>query len=48
MEKIEINRTPVLALWATDELVAKAYSLYEKFRPDIPEGERGWGSKVRI
>lgn len=27
------------------ELAAVAYSLYEKFRPDIPEGVQGWGAK---
>ena len=27
------------------ELAGKAYSLYEAFRPPIPEGERGWGAK---
>jgi hypothetical protein len=25
-------------------LAAKAYKLYEEFRPDIPEGTRGWGA----
>jgi hypothetical protein len=27
-----------------DQLAAQAYSLYEQFRPDIPEGKRGWGA----
>ena len=27
------------------QLEAKAYSLYEKFRPEIPEGKRGWGAQ---
>ncbi len=27
------------------ELAAEAYSLYEKFRPAIPAGARGWGAK---
>jgi len=27
-----------------DELAKKAYGLYEKFRPDVPEGTRGWGA----
>jgi len=31
-----------------DELTAKAYSLYEKFRPDIPERERTWGAKGEL
>lgn len=26
------------------ELAGKAYDLYEKFRPEIPEGKRGWGA----
>ena len=27
------------------ELAANAYALYEKFRPQIPAGTRGWGAK---
>ncbi|MBI4788436.1 MAG: hypothetical protein HY782_15500 [Chloroflexi bacterium] len=27
------------------ELAARAYALYEDFRPEIPEGTRGWGAK---
>jgi len=27
------------------ELESKAYHLYEKFRPEIPEGKKGWGAK---
>lgn len=30
--------------YTPDELAAKAYALYEKFRPNIPEGRRGWGA----
>ncbi len=26
------------------ELGRRAYSLYEKFRPSVPEGQRGWGA----
>jgi len=26
-------------------LTEVAYELYEKFRPDIPEGKKGWGAK---
>jgi hypothetical protein len=25
-------------------LAAQAYSLYERFRPDVPEGKHGWGA----
>ena len=27
------------------ELAASAYALYERFRPEIPAGSRGWGAK---
>ncbi|RPI80232.1 MAG: hypothetical protein EHM41_23120 [Chloroflexi bacterium] len=30
------------------ELASKAYSLYEKFRPKIPEGVRGWGAEGEL
>jgi hypothetical protein len=26
------------------ELAGKAYTLYEKFRPEVPEGTKGWGA----
>ena len=30
------------------ELEARAYDLYEKFRPEIPEGKQGWGAKGQL
>jgi len=30
------------------ELAARAFALYEKFRPAIPEGVRGWGAKGKL
>jgi hypothetical protein len=27
-----------------NQLAAQAYALYEQFRPDVPEGKRGWGA----
>lgn len=30
------------------QLEAEAYSLYEKFRPKIPEGTKGWGAKGEL
>ena len=27
------------------KLAGEAYHLYEQFRPDVPEGTRGWGAK---
>jgi hypothetical protein len=31
-----------------DDLAAAAYSLYERFRPEIPAGVRGWGAKGQL
>jgi hypothetical protein len=28
-----------------EDLAARAFSLYESFRPAIPRGKRGWGVK---
>ena len=30
------------------QLESKAYALYEKFRPAIPEGKKGWGAKGEL
>jgi hypothetical protein len=31
-----------------DELASRAFSLYAQFRPQIPEGVRGWGAKGEL
>ena len=31
-----------------DELATRAYALYEKFRPSVPEGKRGWGAQGEL
>jgi hypothetical protein len=36
MRKLAASRTP-------RDLALEAYALYEKFRPEIPAGEAGWG-----
>jgi len=41
MEKLVRSRTP-------KRLETEAYSLYEKFRPKIPEGTKGWGAKGEL
>jgi hypothetical protein len=30
------------------DLAEKAYILYEKFRPEIPQGKRGWGASGKL
>ena len=34
--------------FAPDELAGAAYSLYERFRPSIPPGKRGWGATGKL
>jgi len=41
MEKLAKAFTP-------KQLESKAYDLYEKFRPEIPEGKKGWGAKGEL
>jgi len=41
MEKLAKAYTP-------KQLEAEAYGLYEKFRPKIPEGTKGWGAKGEL
>lgn len=41
MEKLAEAYTPT-------QLKSKAYDLYEKFRPEIPEGTKGWGAKGEL
>jgi hypothetical protein len=38
MQKLAKAYTP-------QELAHDAYRLYERFRPDIPAGTKGWGAK---
>ena len=48
LEDVQVAMEELAKAYKPDELAAKAYSLYEKFRPDIPEGERGWGAKGEL
>jgi hypothetical protein len=34
--------------FAKEELEAKAYKMYEQFRPAIPAGRAGWGAKGKL
>lgn len=31
-----------------EHLAARAYALYEQFRPDVPEGKKGWGAAGQL
>ena len=30
------------------DLTQRAFGLYERFRPEVPSGERGWGAKATL
>lgn len=34
--------------YSPTQLADQAYDLYEKFRPTVPEGEKGWGAKGKL
>jgi len=47
-DDLDAARSAMVALagrFTPAELAGTAYALYEKFRPEIPAGTRGWGAK---
>jgi hypothetical protein len=44
LDEVRAAMTELAASFEPDELEKKAYSLYEKFRPSVPSGEKGWGA----
>jgi len=40
--------TDLAAAFEPDELADVAFGLYERFRPEIPKGRRGWGAKGKL
>ncbi len=50
-DEYEPSRAALEALaksYSPRELETRAYDLYEKFRPTIPEGKKGWGAKGEL
>ena len=45
---VEAAMKQLAKAYKPDELAAQAYTLYEQFRPTIPEGTRGWGAKGEL
>ena len=41
MQKLAASRRP-------EELREHGYELYERFRPSVPAGQRGWGAKGKL
>jgi hypothetical protein len=45
LEEVRAAMSALAKSFAEDELAARAFALYEAFRPSIPAGVRGWGAK---
>lgn len=44
LEQVEAAMLDLARALPPEELAARAYALYEAFRPDVPAGTRGWGA----
>jgi len=45
LERVREAMTELAASRTPDELAEEAFGLYERFRPEIAAGQRGWGQK---
>jgi hypothetical protein len=45
LKDVHAAMTELAKSYTPAELADAAYGLYERFRPDVPAGKRGWGAK---
>jgi hypothetical protein len=45
LDRVKAAMRELAESFEPEELSGRAYSLYEKFRPTVPKGKRGWGAK---
>ncbi len=45
LDEVRMAMEALAKAYTKKQLESEAYSLYEKFRPKIPEGTKGWGAK---
>jgi hypothetical protein len=48
LEDVEKAMEALAKSFSAQDLATRAYSLYERFRPEIPAGVRGWGAKGEL
>jgi len=48
LEDVQTAMEELARAYKPDKLAAKAYCLYEKLRPEIPEVRRGWVAKEEL
>lgn len=44
LPSVERAMTTLARAWRPEDLAARAFELYEAFRPEVPAGLRGWGA----
>ena len=45
LDEARVTMEVLAKAYSPEQLEIEAYALYEKFRPKIPEGTKGWGAK---
>jgi hypothetical protein len=48
LEEVRAAMEKLAKAFTPKKLESEAYGLYEKFRPEIPEGTKGWGAKGEL
>ncbi len=48
LDDVEAAMEELAKAYPPKKLAAQAYGLYEKFRPEIPEGKKGWGAEGEL
>jgi hypothetical protein len=48
LARVRAAMEELAAAFPKDVLAARGFALYEKFRPGIPEGVKGWGAKGKL
>ena len=48
LEAVRGALTDLAEAFCPEDLERQAYSLYERFRPEIPKGKRGWGAQGEL
>ena len=48
LEAVRAAMSELAEACGTDRLADEAYALYERFRPEIPKGRRGWGAQGEL
>jgi len=48
LDDVQATLESLAKAYQPDKLATQAYSLYEKFRPSVPEGQKGWGAKGEL